>query len=233
MNTRSRIQRANRGTRVSRARGILSHEAQQTSLLHDIADAQSVQAKGMVPAEPDIPRLHIRRKKVYTFQRTYLVGGLNGSTTIDQFGALNFTLNNFPNASEFTSLFDQYRLLQVSVNFVPVSSAQALAPLYTVIDYDDSTLPTSLNDLLQYQSLQMTQSGQFHSRTLTPQFDMAAYSGAFTSYALSVPGQWVDVASPSVQWYGIKYCLPAFTTGATGIVFNIHASAVFQFRSER
>ncbi len=191
------------------------------------------QMHGQPPDIPDIQRMILKRKKVYTFSRKYISTGITGSTTVDQFGALNFQLSSFPNYTEFTALFDQYRMTQISVVFVPVSTGQSTAPLYTIIDYDDSTLPTAVNDLFQYGTCHMSQGGVTVVRTLTPQFDMAAYSGAFTSYALSVPNQWCDVASPSVQWYGVKYCLPAFTGGPSTLVYNVHVEGVLQFRSTR
>ncbi len=194
---------------------------------------QLTQMHGKAPDVPDTPRIHIRRQKVYTFNRTYISTGITGSTTVDQFGALNFQLGSFPNSSEFTTLFDQYRFAQVTVTFIPVSSGQSTAPLYTVLDYDDSTTPTSVNDLFQYGNLMMSQSGQTVLRTVTPAFDVAAYSGAFTSYALSAKGQWCDVASPNVQWYGVKYCLPAFTGGPSTLVYNVHVEAILQFRNVR
>lgn len=42
---------------------------------------------------------------------------------------------------------------------------------------------------------------------LRPRTAMAAYSGAFTSYA-NMSDQWIDLNSTSVQYYGFKLLLP-------------------------
>lgn len=202
-------------------------------LLKQIRDLQLVQTKGRTPDVPDIPRIQLRRNKVYSFSRTYLAGQIVASTTVDTLGALNFQLSSFVNSSEFTALFDQYRLSYIEVDFIYVNPASVLAPFYTVIDYDDSTTPAAVTDLLQYPTLMHTAPGQEHQRRLSPRFDYAAYSGVFTSFAVSNAGDWVDVASPSVQYYGVKYALPATTGGTAGTVLNINVTGIIQVRNSR
>jgi hypothetical protein len=189
--------------------------------------------KGKVPDVPDIPRIFLKRNKVYSFTRSIISGQITASTTVDALGALSFTLSGFPNSTEFTSLFDQYRIKNVEISFVYLNPVSVLAPLYTVIDYDDATTPGAVTDLLQYQTLMQTAPGQQHTRRLEPRFDLAAYSGVFTSFALAQKDQWVDVASPSVQFYGLKYALPATAGGTAGVVYNIQITALLQFRNPR
>ena len=232
MPNRKRVN-SNRGRSNQRGSRGTTAQNRMVSTLTEIRDLQQVQAKGRVPDVLDIPRIHIARNKVYTFSRTVTAGQITASTTVDQLAALSFTLSSFPNSAEFTSLFDQYRIQYVEVDFIYLNPASVLAPLYSVIDYDDATVPASVNDLLQYGTLMHTSPGQEHVRRLNPKFDYAAYSGAFTSYAVSNFGDWIDVASPSVQYYGVKYALPASATGTAGVVYNISITAILQFRNTR
>jgi len=210
-----------------------SRPSKSEHLLAQIRDLQAVQTKGRTPDVPDIPRLFLKRNKVYSFSRAYVSTQISASTTVDTLGALNFQLNNFVNSSELTALFDQYRLHYIEVDFIYVNPASVIAPFYTVIDYDDSNAPASVNELLQYATLMHTAPGQEHQRRLNPRFDYAAYSGTFTSYAVSNVGDWVDVASPTVQYYGIKYALPATAGGTSGIVLNVNISGIIQVRNTR
>jgi len=106
-----------------------------------------------------------------------------------------------------------------------------MSPLFTVIDYDDATAPSGISALLEYMTLETTQAGSFCVRALNPRFATAAYAGVFTSFAQS--RGWVDVASPSVQYYGIKWGVPALAAGTTTPVYTIYADVIVQCRNAR
>jgi len=203
------------------------------TLLKQISDYQSTQTAGLAPADPDIPIEHLKRNKVHTFLRTTFPGQVIASTTLDVFGALSFQLSSVVNSTEFTTLFDQYRISYVEVVFIPISAVASVAPLVSVIDYDDASVPSAVSDLWQYSTACYTAAGHTHIRRLHPRFDFAAYSGAFTSYALAPYGTWVDVASPSVQYYGVKWALSATTGGTATAVYNIQVNYHIQCRNTR
>lgn len=185
------------------------------SKLTTLVELQRTQQHGSVPSIPDVARIHLKRNKVYTFQRAFPSSTVSAPTSGDLLAALSFTLSSLPNSTEFTSLFDQYRIVQVTCRFIPLAGAGTGSnPLITAIDYDDSTPPVAVTDLLQYDSYVMTQPGFVLERTLTPHVAVAAYSGAFTSFANAPNAMWIDVASPNVQYYGLKYAIAA-AAGAT------------------
>jgi subtilisin family serine protease len=203
-------------------RALLSYERAQSGLV--------------LPNIPDIPRMRLK-DKVYTFSRSTNLGQIGTTAaSVPSFGAIYLPLSGFPNSSEFTTLFDRYRIVQLQVEFLPVSGPSALVAnqygnLTTVIDLDDSTPPTSEDQLLQYENRQITVYGRLHSRVWTPKFALAAYAGTFTSYASSTPNQWVDVASPDVNYYGLKWSIGP--SSATGNQYNVRATAVLQFKEVR
>jgi hypothetical protein len=89
--------------------------------------------------------------------------------------------------------------------------------LYHVIDYDDNSNPANANELLEYENCKVDRLDKIVSRTFSPRFASAAYSGAFTSYANSDPNTWIDTGSPGVLYYGMKFCLnsPSWVAGST------------------
>jgi len=190
---------------------------------------------GSPPILQDIPRKYLKRSNVFNLERTYNVGYANPSTTVDTSGSITASLNLLNDYTEFTALFDSYRILRLDVDFIPVSSVTPGAPLFTVIDYDDATILGSLGAFLEYGDvLAHSQSGRKHSRTLAPRAALSAYNGTFTSFAHSMYKQWFDCASPGVQFYGLKYIIPALASNSPTLgAYMINVRYTLQFCSER
>lgn len=188
-----------------------------------------------VPLVPDVPRMQVRRNKVITLSRNVGKGMITSLSNLPVLGSLQFQLSDLSSSGEFTSLFDQYKFQQVVVRFVPVSgqsdnNAYHLMPLMTVIDYDDANLPSSLDLLRQYSTLSVVPSGTItHVRTLTPRLSTEVYGSAIGS-SFGVTRVWVDSASPSVPWYGVKYGIDANGTG-NNICFQIECEYIISFRN--
>jgi hypothetical protein len=225
---RSSTNKRQRDSRQSIVHALRSEATKMDTLV----DLQRTQIHGSIPVVRDIPRLHLKRQKVYTFSRGFPSSTVSAPTAVDTLAALNFTLGALPASTDFTSLFDQYRIIQVTVRFIPLAGAGTGSnPLVTAIDYDDSTAPTAVTDLFQYDSVIFSQPGTTVERTLKPRVATAAYSGAFTSFASADPNLWIDVASPNVQYYGLKYGIAA-ATGATAN-WSLLIEYVLQCRNTR
>jgi len=159
---------------------------------------------------------------------------ISSSTTVPIFGSVNFNASQFGQFPDLAAVFDQYRILAVECIFRPTvnSVTQSTATpgeLTVVIDQDDANAATSLTQLQEY-GTQITKPGYKKiRRCFKPHIAMAAYSGAFSSFA-NVRDQWLDVASPGIQHYGLK-----FGWSVTSQVYSYDATirAHFQFRSTR
>jgi len=191
-----------------------------------------------VPAVRDIqPIRRPSRPKVHTFQFKVDKGTVTADLTGDQ-GAFLFALSDSTSPTDYTSLFDQYRIIQVQVEFLPVVSpfgasttATDLPVLITKIDYDDAT-SQSYASLLESEQSQVVTNMTYHCRTLTPQFALSAYGGAFGSFASSSFGQWVDSASPGVQYYGLKWATsPVSVVSGTYVLYRAVATYTLQCRA--
>lgn len=122
--------------------------------------------------------------------------------------AINFKLSDLPNASEFTQLYDQYQIKGVKITLIPrytdVNVGQTQGNVWSVLDYDDSNVPTSIDTLMQYQNVKRTRMNQIHSRYLKPAVSKEVYAtGIATSYSMA-KNTWMDAANDSVEHYGIK-----------------------------
>lgn len=193
----SRAPRSNR-SRTSRFRS-----SSRSATLNRVADMEAGQARAVLPLVRDPQPVRMASRKIYQFQRSLNAVTITNTTApADTTGSFSFRLSDLPDYTEFTNLFDEYKFSRVEVSFVPTSPTNYSGPLYTVIDYDDAVVAT-IAQLSEYQTLQISGSGAMTKRTLVPKIAVAAYSGAFTSYAPQA--SWVDCSSPGVLWYGLKY----------------------------
>lgn len=197
-----------------------------------ITDLKIATALNPTPRVIDVPRLVIKPKN-YTIVQNIGFGTISTSNVAPSFGAVYATLSQSYLSASFQTVFDSWRVLQFTVRLVPQfmpSPGITYPPLLTVIDTDDANNAATTNALRAYDTLQEVKFGSYVERTVNPQVALAAYSGTFTSYASAKP--WIDVASPSVQWYGVKYGIDA-TTATLANAYAIEMDVVFQFRAVR
>lgn len=177
-----------------------------------------------------IPRIH-------RFVRSqYYSGAVTSSTVMDTFGGVYFRLVDVPNSSEFTTLFDQYRIDKVKIRFMPransseVGTNQGMIKLFTAVDYDDITTPTSIAELLQYQNCKVVPSTAITTRVLKPAFASQVYQSA-TSTGYGARRGWLDCDNNAVQHFGIKWGLQQLPAGTQ--TFDLHVQYHLSFKGVR
>lgn len=180
------------------------------------------------------------RQPVHYFKRAFFASSAitvtGGATT---FGASEFDLATMPNFTEFTALYDQYKITAVKWQLLPrgnsaeigLSSVQGLqGQVFTVLDYDDGNAPTSINQLTQYQNLKMTRNTVTHTRYLKPRFNMEVANVVATAANAPRTG-WIDVANDQVRHRGVKYAIQA-PTNAT-YVYDLMITYYMAFKNVR
>lgn len=159
-----------------------------------------------------------RINQTYTFTRTYQGADIIPLYATAAFYSYNFKLSDLPNYTEFSALFDFYRIDKVIVKFFPqvtvgnlgnnLTSTSVLSKvprIVSVIDYDDSTALTNLNDAYQYQNMKQGLMTRQHNRVITPKVSTTVYKTAITSgYSVPKTGMWIDCTDADVPHYGLK-----------------------------
>lgn len=142
------------------------------------------------------------------FQRT--VEGVFDITTngiAANIGILQFSLVDLPGYTEFTALFDLYKIESIEIEWTPEYTELTDAALVsnavnvyfnTAIDPAGNT-PSSVDDVLQYRSLHSTSITKNHKRSFVPAYLM---DGIIPSSC------YISCASPSSNLYGIVYGIP-------------------------
>jgi hypothetical protein len=161
------------------------------------------------------------------------LSAFSSSSSLNQFLSYTFSFGAIDQSASLANVFDQYRITEVEFWLMPrilgVLTTSYGGILSTVIDLDDSTVLTQPNQAGDYSSCVTTESSQGHYRRFVPHAAIAAYSGAFSSFA-NQPSPWCDTSSPSVVHYGIKATL---TVHSTQVIYDINTRLHLEFRSVR
>ena len=123
-------------------------------------------------------------------------------------GAFIFTLDALPSYTDFTNLFDMYKITKIEIDWVPEYTELTDAALVsnavnvrfnTAIDLADANSPVTVDELLEYSTLKSTGITKPHARSWRPTFLMGG----------SVPCEcWLPTSSPSERHYALKYAIP-------------------------
>jgi len=121
---------------------------------------------------------------------------------------LVFRLSDLPSFTDFTNLFDMFRIARIDIDWVPEYTELTDAALVSnavnvrfnsVVDLVDNAAPISVNDLLQFESLKATSITKPHSRSWKPTFLMGG----------SVPCScFLPTSSSGERHYAIKVAIP-------------------------
>lgn len=140
-----------------------------------------------------------------------------GTTSVDTFQGNNFTLSSLPNYTEFTSMFDAYKIVKIQYRFRLYKNPDVVAPnlypvIYHVVDYNDAAAPTSVNQVLEYPLAKTTILND--SKPVSAWFSFKPKnSGLVSSASFAAVSPWVDTGSASALYYGMKSACTQMSTG--------------------
>lgn len=173
-----------------------------------------------------------RRPDVYHFKRKVFLKDYAIVSTTDFRGSIQFALVDLPSATDFTNLYDQYRFNKVVVKLIPKftevgynagsSNNANCQQIHSVLDFDDNSAPTSINQLCEYQSHKMTRGNQMHTRILVPKVQSTVLVGGAGVTASAAPRskQWLDCDQNSIAHRGVKLIIPASATAGTTVSYD-------------
>lgn len=151
---------------------------------------------------------------------------------------MTFNLNNVTATSDFTNLFDQYRIVKVLYRFVcrrdpsqTTTNPSTYPRIQWVHDFNDQVISTSA-ELRQYANLREAFFNESYQRTkwysLKPATLPLTYETGISSKTGPTWGQWLDAKnSAGVPYYGIKWV----ADGAfVNMVIQLEAKLVMEFK---
>jgi len=153
---------------------------------------------------------------------------ISSSLTVPVGASVAITLSSFPNITEYTNCFDQYRFDQIEVWLEPIGTQEGTSTqLVTCVDLDDANVPSSPASIEDKQGALSAQGIQGRYHRFRPHVAVAEFAGTFTGYG-NVPATFIDSASPAVQHYGFKAATAA--GGSLAYTYQLTVRAVITFR---
>lgn len=159
------------------------------------------------------------QNRVHRFRRNLGLTTITGAGT-SVLGGASYTLSQLPSYSEFSALFDQYKITHIKVRFQlttdpagPAAPSTGFCPrIWTVVDRNSDGAPASVDELRQY--------GNVAARYLTPYkpvivnikptVSTETYSN---TAALMRVSPWINSVNAGVYHYGLKYAIDNLPTG--------------------
>jgi len=197
-----------------------------------------------------VPRNRISTNSDYTsFFRCEPIEFSNDSTITVRDG-LSFQLTDIINFSSFTTIWDQYRIDQVIVKFIPVlttvvnrpfddstnpgASVGEIPRLTTMIDRDDRAVPLDFNQIFQRPQSRTKMATKAIIWKFTPNRLVEVYrSTTSTAYKIDTnKKQFLDCGYSNVPHYGLKFALEA-TSPSNCYQYRIERSFKISFKNRR
>lgn len=154
------------------------------------------------------------------------------SSNLPSYGAFDFQLSNLGSVSDFANLYDSYRIRGVEVVFRPVcvqmlvsgssstdDSVQNVPEMFTAIDLDDKSTPTSVAQVQRYSTMVQTLATSGFRRVFQPRYLVSVYNGLSSAYVLGDSDAWLDLANTGIPHYGLKWAMTPDSGGNNGARF--------------
>lgn len=169
---------------------------------------------------------------IYKFKRTIYDGSIAGGGVLGTpvFGAYNFALTDLTNFTEFTTLYDSFRIVGVKLMFVPKITENSNPAInhgqfMYVPDYDDDTVPVNILEILERQSNKVKQiPGRPFKIFLRPK----AQVNTTVSGGAQLKGNWLKCStSTATPHYGLKW---AWQNSNSSITLDVYMTFYLKFK---
>ncbi len=189
------------------------------------ADNRTMRTSGTVSSSP-----------VHRIRRTYL--SALPISAVDSGGAYTITAGTIPDWSDFSNLYDLYRIRRVTFKFVnwrtaaPTGTGEAFPTMVTVLDFNDTTAPATVTELITYgnhEIHQFEEGKRTYTRSFTPKLQIQSASS--TSTVLASEGTWARTSVTTDPWLGLKYWLTNYnSTTYNNTALNLYMVFDLEFK---
>lgn len=181
----------------------------------------------------------------------------NGGAMVPTYSSFGyqFSLLAIPGLTDFTTLFDSYRIKRVKITISPYSnssgttvsgapnfSSDASGFIHYAIDNDSVTNPAAsesgIQELQQRAGYKVKRIVGNKPLTISfkPRYAQSAYvSGVSTGYTQGNPKSWIDLSYSTLPHYGLIGVFEAYTPNATSAILamRVETKYTLEFRTPR
>lgn len=186
------------------------------------------------------------QQKVFYFKRfagmTSVTASADGTDTFQNY---QFRLADVPGFTEFTTLFDFYKIKAIKIKFLPQFtqySASLLAAntlpgsmrIFSILDYNSISSPT-IDAMRQYQNCKITQYTRGHTRYFKPRLNLDTEGSGEAQFGKQ---PWINTDQSAVQYLGLRVAVdtnlyPAASIASGDILLRAEATFYLAFKSPR
>lgn len=157
--------------------------------------------------------------KIYTFVRCGSLATTTGANAASA-AAIQAALNTLTNSSDFTNMFDEYRLCKVIttiwLSYPPSAGAfttTSFTPtIYWVRDRNNTATPGSVAEITEYAGFRMRR--LTNEKNLKIVFVPNTLTTTGGSATMPVYSPWLPTSDATITHYGVKYIIDYLPTGA-------------------
>lgn len=148
-----------------------------------------------------------------------------------------------PGLTDFTSLYDQYKVLSYTLEIRPRFSessppitvgSQAIPSIYYIYDQDDTTVPSAMSSIMEHPKVRARMLNRpVYITVKYPTVRTAIYQPG-VSFAYSTNKcPWLDLTNASVPLLGVKYCIQGSPTVDFTGYFDLRVKWRLAFKNPR
>jgi len=160
-----------------------------------------------------------RGLQIHKFSR-HVDDGILLKSAADTGWAYAFNLTDLPSNTEFTNLFDRWRIVNIEATWIyqqSVNSATFCFPtLYASIDLNDANTPLIQNTILERENAKImpfSAAIAMHKVNFKPRTLVQGVAG---SLAVEVKDGWADCLVPGQDFFGLKFWIQNYNTAVSG-----------------
>lgn len=185
-----------------------------------------------------LAKRYMKKKQTYFFRRFAIgqadiglstVGEYFGNITVSGLTSVDFLGVTWQmyNNSEFSNLFDYYKLHSVDFFIIPMfnssdvtASTGYLPTMYWFYDTNDNGTPT-LQEMVQRQNVKSRRMDKPFRIRLYPFLQGTVYNTAITSAYVRTRPRWINMTNLATPHYGIKYAIKGQSSDAMSIQVKV------------
>lgn len=175
------------------------------------------------------------------FRRLFNVGTWAGNAAyVPLAQATGFAMNALPGVTDFTTLYDQYKVTHIQLRFhlriepgAQVAADASYPRLFYITDHDDLTPPSSIDDIRQNSrcKVRVLQPNKEIIVNFKPSILTVMYQSALASGYTPAYNKWVGMSNTVLPYYGLKWCVDIFNN--VNYRLDVEGVAWFQCKSTK
>lgn len=172
--------------------------------------------------------------QVFSYKRRFEAAPITLGAGVAISSVFSPSLSNLPNYTDFTALFDMYRITGIKISIIPNLNINNVAAnqrfnVFSAIDYNDlSTITVAQAE--SYQNCKQTISTKTHSRYFKPKIAITQADVSGTSFVASYPSPWISTANTNIA-HGFLKVVSDVNPTASSLYFTVNVELYVQFKN--